>query len=988
MKKCIKKITVIMLIFLICISSISIPSVKAQGVTSHKVSSASGEKGNPQAGDQNGDEYVVTDWYFGNWKKMYRYQGDNAGQVTALIAEYAVQAAENPHIGYNMSDNRGFWTQLQKPEVNYIPSNITEDCNTDCTGSTSAIVRAVGHTLNIEELTTFFNDVGSLTTSKNTSRISYQWAGVPAGTSTHGFMVYSEEKYLKDTKELQIGDILVSDGHAVIYVGDATATSAGTAGSNVTGGWEVQDTTVDFDKEDFRYNGRPRDATYEGKKSLGWIILSGLGGFLDYLVGFLFKLVSAVFVGYVELIQNGISNVLVKLEQGDNSSDEAKEKIQYTIEDLVYNRIPALDVNIFSKQAGGKDIQDGSPIQKTRELVSAWYVTLRNISLLVVFIAIIVAGIRMAIATTPSKKANYKEFLMRWVKALVLLFVVHYIIYFVLALNSSIVNIFEKAVDDTGENVIYNIIKTRAYDVRISVGFPGTIMYLALFIYWLRFLWLYTKRYIKVLVLIVTAPIIIAKYAISSSKKSEFDHWLGDFVSNVILQSVHALEYGIFFGIAVNLAKESVTGFIIALIFMSEILKLDDIVLDMISFRGSSSRGIRALKDEKKFRDVVEDVATVAAVPAAAAITVGGVAKGVGTQVYHAGKWAATKYDDHTQKVDGTRHLEQKSKERKQKVNNVKNKFDTFMLAHRKQFDKNGNEKLWVETTKLRMNARKDGKIGKISRAKLNAYKKGQRKIFKAKAGTIGKFAAGTAEAMFAIPFMANNWEEAGIPMLFDSASNLRGGFSDVNDERKNNSLSKNDQKLKDTVVRVNEVNDLVDQTEAEINGITDKEKAKKARKEIETFEKLRGNNKYIEDSMKQLLYGNQTIRTEVQSGNYNKLVSETLKKVDKDSTLNEVEKTLLENRMKDILNDKFGTNNNQHTTVTFTDQDITDISNSFSDAVKEETVSNENMFIADNINKIKNINQESQEKGEGSIIKTNMFTKELDKKVKELNNI
>ncbi len=93
---------------------------------------------------------------------------------------------------------------------------------------------------------------------------------------------------------------------------------------------------------------------------------------------------------------------------GKHHSDEAKEKIQYTIEDLVYNRIHALDVNIFSKQAGGKDIQDGSPIQKTRELVSAWYVTLRNISLLVVFIAIIVIS-RIITNTIAPKGIKFKN---------------------------------------------------------------------------------------------------------------------------------------------------------------------------------------------------------------------------------------------------------------------------------------------------------------------------------------------------------------------------------------------------------------------------------------------------------------------------------------------------------------------------------------------------------------------------------------------------
>ena len=60
----------------------------------------------------------------------------------------------------------------------------------------------------------------------------------------------------------------------------------------------------------------------------------------------------------------------------------------YTIQDIIFNTVPLLDINFFSHTAGGQQVRDGSPIDLIRTSVATWYVAFRN--LVIVALAIII----------------------------------------------------------------------------------------------------------------------------------------------------------------------------------------------------------------------------------------------------------------------------------------------------------------------------------------------------------------------------------------------------------------------------------------------------------------------------------------------------------------------------------------------------------------------------------------------------------------------
>lgn len=171
---------------------------------------------NGVAGDNNGKEWRIRDWYSRPWNCVLRHPDAN---VRSYIAHLAVQSAENDKIGYDQNQRNTFWTQLQK--VGYDPSKITVACESDCSAGVIAITKAVGHLLGIDKL----KNIGATYTGN--MRSAYLSAG---------FMVLTADKYTDQDDYLLAGDILLNDAHHV-----ATAVTNGRYGSS--------DGTVNTDEE-------------------------------------------------------------------------------------------------------------------------------------------------------------------------------------------------------------------------------------------------------------------------------------------------------------------------------------------------------------------------------------------------------------------------------------------------------------------------------------------------------------------------------------------------------------------------------------------------------------------------------------------------------------------------------------------------------------------------------------------------------------------
>ena len=175
-------------------------------------------------GDNNGREYYICDWYDDQWGWVLRYPDIN---VAVCIAEVGRDAANNNHIGYGWGQRTSYYSRLR--DAGWQPSNITTDCESDCSASTIAAVIAAGHLKNVPALQ-------GCNPGCSTADIRQILSGV-------GFQVFTSSDYTHSPNKLLPGDIILKrvggSGHVIINL-DAGPQSGSTlnisGGSGISGG--------------------------------------------------------------------------------------------------------------------------------------------------------------------------------------------------------------------------------------------------------------------------------------------------------------------------------------------------------------------------------------------------------------------------------------------------------------------------------------------------------------------------------------------------------------------------------------------------------------------------------------------------------------------------------------------------------------------------------------------------------------------------------
>ena len=142
-----------------------------------------------------------------------------------------------------------------------------------------------------------------------------------------------------------------------------------------------------------------------------------------------------------------------------------------------------------------------------------------------------------------------------------------------------------------GEESLYDSIRSSAYAIQASVGWPGLIMYGVLIYLLIKFLFMYFKRFLVVAILTFMAPIIGVTYSIDKikdNKSQSLSNWLKEYTFNVIIQSVHALLYTLMVSLAFNMAGKSISGSIIAILLLNFILKAEVIFKKIFGIKSGS----------------------------------------------------------------------------------------------------------------------------------------------------------------------------------------------------------------------------------------------------------------------------------------------------------------------------------------------------------------------------------------------------------------
>lgn len=460
---------------------------------------------------------------------------------------------------------------------------------------------------------------------------------------------------------------------------------------------ELEEDNLTEDPEDaFYYQGLPQQGSFAGQstfslgKLLDWLF-NLISQLIDLLLGLMTMIIKMVVIGYANIFVNIVTDAVDAITgeavdtnspqagsiaedaantttntTGDNvntfddqdildsddlytpSSTELQPEgdDKLTVDKIIFNLVPLLDVNVFTNSAGGYTLKDDSSLKLIRENLASWYYVIRNLTIVIMLVILIYIGIRMAISTVASEKAQYKRMLLNWVVGFLIIFVIHYYMMLILGLNEGLVKTIYHSQAVLGyEDSIYETVRTKAYEIKFSSGMVGTILYIILIFLMLKFFYIYIKRFLAICILTVMAPVMGASYAISkvrTGKAKAFTQWMKDYTLIVLIQSVHALIYTCFVTVVLKLTDQSFTGIILALIVMNFMLKATDIFTSIFSMVGDGKKGshntLGSLLGSDPQREIVEK-----------AVVGGTIARGV----FNAGK-GAIQFGKNFAKAPGT----------------------------------------------------------------------------------------------------------------------------------------------------------------------------------------------------------------------------------------------------------------------------------------------------------------------------------------------
>lgn len=914
-------------------------------------------------GDQTGQEVNISPYYAFSY--IFRYYGEQEDEVRNSIAYIACQAARNENIGYSQLHRSTFYQALIRCQ-NLDPSEITEKVETDCSALACTCIKVTGIKFNIEAL----SSIPLLATG-----------GMISSLTMYGFK--------QETGNLQAGDILVNSGHAAVYVGDATATSSGGSNGHRRHGKikltqeEIQEyskNAIDLDKQNFDYNGEPKEIGVAQKQKITFKeIISAIKDIINYIFGVIVSGIRVAIVGLAEGIEETINEGLYAIEGREYTSDQAG----YSIEDLLYNRIPALDINIFSNTPGGKTLKENSVLYTVKNLVAGWYYSIRNIASVVLFIILLYTGLKMAISTVAKEKANYSEQLVTWLKCMVLLFAIHYLIIFILQINNIIVGIFASYTSKAGS--LHDTIEARAYDVRFTVGLTGMIMYVTLIVYWVRFLLLYLRRYVYNVIYIILAPFAIVRYALDNANtkgKAGFESWLNKFVGNVIIQPAHALAYTLFMGVATEIALQSIGGFIVALVFMSQILKMDEYVLGIIRFHGSDAGGtLKKMKRPMK-EEIPIKIYGQAKVYGTVARNLGRVGTGIAKPIVNSIHYKNYNQNKEPSKI-AKRYIDIRNKHNQKNINKAleminKNRItdeerinEPEKAAKKEEIIKKNQEK--IELNQLKINSRNNDRAAKRT---LKLRREQKQKVFKATAKETKDILKSAAGMVMAIPLAVATRPEAGIAAaeLITSPSKRVKDYKDAKKEQEKDKTK--NENIKQTIVLVNKANSIMTEVERAINRAQSSDDIEEIRNELLKVNKLNANSASIQKILTSQKNENENISMQTS-------IEKALNKIDTNKSIAEDQKK----RIAKIETEKIKTENNLNEDAKLnkldTDEKIQATSNMFSNDIVKEVVSEENVALGNKVNELKDINEQIKTMNDGKKAQTiniNRFINNLGK--------
>lgn len=252
-------------------------------------------------------------------------------------------------------------------------------------------------------------------------------------------------------------------------------------------------------------------------------------------------------------------------------------------DDIFTGKVQIANANVFSSKFDENaklDVSDlnvfNHVMKQLKQTTAGLYYMMRNLAVVILLCALIYCGIRIVFASAnANEKAQWKGYLMDWIKSLALVMFIHIIMITIFYG----VDILTEAMSNSiaSNETIVTQIRKNFEDSSIFDALGGwiyIIMYAYVTYLTIVFLIAYFKRLFFIVISVIIAPVISSLYAIGKTTKSNFNRFFKNFIMGILVQPFHLLIYGVLFAIPLRMMGSG-AGLEIAGVQVSQISTLD-----------------------------------------------------------------------------------------------------------------------------------------------------------------------------------------------------------------------------------------------------------------------------------------------------------------------------------------------------------------------------------------------------------------------------
>ena len=339
----------------------------------------------------------------------------------------------------------------------------------------------------------------------------------------------------------------------------------------------------------------------------------------------LFKSIGELIARFIRTLANGLSFLI-------HSALRTVSGVTGTvdIDTIIFNHFPDTIVNFFDNSAQSTDAPSNI-VDSFKENIVHWYNVFRKIAISGYLIILLYAGVKILFSVGGSQKADYKSILTYWLTGVLILALFPYVIKYAIDMNNTLVKTIEDAKTNelgipntTGSvdlssfqlpslrseaeeyyefsaqmdnnpyassNSYMGYMASRAEETE---GVVEAIVYLIMVWQLLSIIIIYYRRIFMIAFLIVIFPIVALSYAldkIGDHRSQAFDTWTRELMTNIFIQSIHAVVY--VFVVGATYSSGAYSGdWILTIMGISFLLQAENILKKIIGQEGETTRSL------------------------------------------------------------------------------------------------------------------------------------------------------------------------------------------------------------------------------------------------------------------------------------------------------------------------------------------------------------------------------------------------------------